>query len=84
MEPDIVSRNIIILVCSFLFKRTELFNAFANSAMCNAGIPILDVFPITASTWKQPEDGIHYEISLLKPVDNVLINYFKDDAEEKR
>ena len=53
------------------------------SAMCNVGIPILDLFPMTASTWKQPADSIHYESSVIKPVDNVLLNYFKDDEEEK-
>ena len=66
-----------------IFQRVQLFNAYAMSAMCNVGIPILDVFPMTASTWKQPTDGIHYESSVIKPVDNVLLNYFKDDEKEK-
>ena len=47
--------------------------------MCDAGISILDVFPMTSSTSQQPEDGIHYRNEVLLPIENVLINYFKDD-----
>ena len=49
------------------------------SAMCDAGVPILDVFPMTSSTPKQPKDAIHYENDVLKPVENVLIHYFKNE-----
>ena len=68
---------------SFHFQRIQLFNAFANSVMCDAGIPILDVMPLTSSTFHQPEDGIHYENEIFTPIENFLINYFKDDLSKE-
>ena len=53
-----------------------LFNAYSMSAMCNAGIPIIDVFPMTSSYPCKPIDGIHYNITLFKPVEEILQSYF--------
>lgn len=58
------------------YQRAMLFNAYSMSAMCEAGIPIVDVFPMTSSYPKQPEDGIHFDVKLLEPVIDVLKAYF--------
>lgn len=58
------------------YQRAMLFNAFSMSEMCRAGIPIVDVFPMTAGYPHQPEDGIHFDLKLLKPVIEVLKSYF--------
>ena len=59
------------------YQRAMLFNAYSMDAMCRAGIPIVDVFPMTAAYPHPPEDGIHYDLKLLKPVIDVLSAYFK-------
>ncbi|XP_066922504.1 uncharacterized protein [Clytia hemisphaerica] len=58
-------------------QRALLFNAYAMSAMCKAGIPIIDVYPITAAYPKKPKDGIHFSMALLKPMVEVLKKYYE-------
>lgn len=58
-------------------QRALLFNAYAMSKMCEAGIPIIDVFPMTSSVPEKPRDGIHYNINMFKPVEEILLKYFK-------
>ena len=45
--------------------------------MCRAGIPIIDVFPITASYPIKPDDGIHFSMELFKPLIEVLKHFYK-------
>ena len=47
------------------------------SAMCQAGIPVVDVFPVTGAYPIKPEDGIHFSMETLKPMQNILAKYFE-------
>ncbi len=76
---NLCKQNFQINIFHFILQRIQLFNAFAASSFCNAGYPVLDVYPMTSSTSYQPEDGIHYDSWITKPIEKVLINYFKDD-----
>eukprot|EP00112_Aurelia_sp_Birch-Aquarium-sp1_P003175 Seg1354.17 transcript_id=Seg1354.17/GoldUCD/mRNA.D3Y31 product="hypothetical protein" protein_id=Seg1354.17/GoldUCD/D3Y31 len=63
-------------------QRVNLFNAYANWAMCRAGIPILDVHPLTTSYPNgtgnsiQPYDPVHYEHNVLYPIEDLLAELF--------
>ena len=64
-------------VCLFVFfQRIQLYNAFANSAMCASGINVLDVYPISASYPPGTKDGIHYNNDAFDPVIEFLEKYF--------
>ena len=60
----------------FTFQRIQLYNAFANSAMCASGISVLDVYPISASYPPGTMDGIHYDSEAFYPVIEQLEKYF--------
>lgn len=63
-------------------QRVGLFNAYANSAMCEAGIPILDFFPLTDSYPNgtgnsiSPFDPVHYDHHVLLPVEELLVRIY--------
>lgn len=46
-------------------------------AMCKAGIPVVDVFPVTGAYPTKPEDGIHFPMETLKSMQNILEKYFE-------
>lgn len=52
--------------------RIRLFNAYANSKFCSAGIPIFDVYPLTASHPQGPTDGLHYDNNVFKSAEEAL------------
>ena len=53
---------------SFLFlQRVQLFNKFATWAMCMAGIPVLDMYPLTATWPHGTQDHIHYSDDVIEP-----------------
>ena len=59
------------------FPRILLFNAFATSAMCQAGIDVIDVYPIsdaypqgTASM----SDPVHYSRNVFREVERLLLD----------
>eukprot|EP00795_Rhopilema_esculentum_P002928 gene2928-1170_t len=64
-------------------QRVILFNAFATSQMCNAGIPILDLFPLTDSYPKGSGiagyqfDAVHYEHSTFAKAERLLEEVMK-------
>ena len=58
------------------FQRIQLFNAFANSAMCKNNISVLDVYPISDSYPPGTKDGIHYKDEVFNPVIDLLQRYF--------
>lgn len=58
-------------------QRIKLFNAYATSAMCNAGIPVLDVFQMTESA--PPND----RAAVLRTVEKIVTKYFKDRPTKK-
>ena len=59
-----------------------LYNAYATQAMCRAGFPVLDVFPISDSYANgtglphKPYDAVHYPNWVFESVATVLEQYF--------
>lgn len=52
-------------------QRIKLFNAYATSVMCNAGIAVLDVFQMTESVAESNKDAV------LKYIADTLMEYFR-------
>eukprot|EP00112_Aurelia_sp_Birch-Aquarium-sp1_P022104 Seg6118.2 transcript_id=Seg6118.2/GoldUCD/mRNA.D3Y31 product="hypothetical protein" protein_id=Seg6118.2/GoldUCD/D3Y31 len=61
--------------------RVQLLNAYSNRKLCSIGIPIFDVFPITASYPKGSLDGLHYDQTLFKPIEDELEHYLRSKLE---
>ena len=61
-----------MFVIFYFCQRIQLFNAYANAAMCNADILVLDAEPLTSSFPQGTKDGIHYETHVLKPIENIF------------
>jgi len=59
----------------FLFQRVILFNSYATSAMCEAGIDIMDMFPMTDSYPDGTYDVVHYRPPASQPMIPVLEDY---------
>ena len=61
------------------FSRVKLFNAYALSAMCRAGIYVIDVHPISeaypAGTVSQT-DPVHYADNVFRDVEELLFKMF--------
>ncbi|XP_078355034.1 uncharacterized protein LOC144639616, partial [Oculina patagonica] len=53
-------------------SRGQLFNSYATSAMCKAGIPVLDMYPLTAAWPSGTRDSIHYTDKPMEPAIKVL------------
>jgi len=51
-------------------QRIKLFNAYATSVMCNAGIAVLDVFQMTESVADANKDKV------LETISDILVEYF--------
>ncbi|KAL9952516.1 hypothetical protein ACROYT_G039784 [Oculina patagonica] len=66
--------------------RVRLYNAFATSLMCRAGLEVLDVYPFTRSypggtggpevAHYKEHDTVHYKYLVMRPVDLFLEDYF--------
>ncbi|KAJ7318450.1 hypothetical protein OS493_037929 [Desmophyllum pertusum] len=66
--------------------RVGLYNAFATSLMCRAGLEVLDVYPFTRSypggtggpevAHYKEQDTVHFKYLVMKPLDLVLEDYF--------
>ena len=57
-------------------QRVQLYNAYANTAMCKAGITILDIYPVTEAYPHGTMDGIHYFGHVWEAPEELLENYF--------
>ena len=66
----------IIVMLNFAFQRIKLFNAYAMEKMCDAGIPVLDIYQISASYPQGTFDGIHYPHFVFYPAEGALERYF--------
>lgn len=53
-----------------------MFNAYAMKKMCDAGIPVLDVYQISATYAQGTIDGIHYPHFVFYPAEEALERYF--------
>jgi len=60
----------------FFLQRIKLFNAYAMKKLCEAGIPVLDVYHISAAYPHGTIDGIHYPHFVFYPAEDALEKYF--------
>ena len=66
-------------LCHFLFlQRAQLFNTYATSAMCKAGIPVLDMYPLTAAWPDGTRDSVHYTDKPMEPAIEVLERFLQN------
>ena len=63
------------VLTSLLFvQRIQLYNAYATSAMCDAGYDVIDVYPLAAS-WPlgtKAGDVVHYSPEVFASVEQML------------
>ncbi|XP_022778069.1 uncharacterized protein LOC111319553 [Stylophora pistillata] len=67
--------------------RVILYNTFATSLMCQAGLEVLDVYPFTRSypggtggpevAHYKEQDTVHFKYIAMKPIDIFLEDYFR-------
>ena len=55
-----------------------LINAYGFEKMCRAGIPVLDVFPMTSSYAQNMADQVHPSQNVYRQWLEILSNYFKN------
>ena len=61
------------------FPRVQLYNAYATSAMCRAGIDVIDVYPISDSYpagTVSKSDPVHYLGHVFRDVEALLFEIF--------
>ncbi|KAL9979520.1 hypothetical protein ACROYT_G017195 [Oculina patagonica] len=58
--------------------RVQLFHTYATNAMCMAGIPVLDMYPLTAAWPHGTRDHIHYSDDVIEPAVKVLERYLSE------
>ncbi|KXJ28958.1 uncharacterized protein LOC110252311 [Exaiptasia diaphana] len=56
-------------------QRVLLYNAYATWRMCRAGIPVLDVLPVTLSYPSGPIDVEHYPDHVFKQAEDALADF---------
>lgn len=64
-------------------QRLELFHKYAVSAMCKAAIPVLDVYPMTASYPNGTLDHVHYSDNVQKAAEDQLMTFIADEIERR-
>ena len=52
-----------------------LFSTYAISAMCQAGIDVIDVYPMTESFPGGTKDEVHYANYVFRPMEKLLEQY---------
>ena len=61
-----------------------MFYKYAVSAMCKAGIPVLDVYPMTASYPNGTLDHVHYSDEAQRAAEDQLVTFVKQEIKKKR
>ena len=61
-----------------------MFHKYAVSVMCKAGIPVLDVYPMTASYPNGTLDHVHYSENVQKAAEDQLITFIADERERRK
>ena len=61
-----------------------MFHKYAVSAMCKAGIPVLDVYPMTASYPNGTLDHVHYSDEAQRAAEDQLVTFVKQEIKKKR
>jgi len=77
--PSLGKQTELYTGCSRRFhteQRIKLFNAYAMKKLCEAGIPVLDVYHISAAYPHGTIDGIHYPHFVFYPAEDALEKYF--------
>ena len=59
-----------------------MFNAFATSAMCNAGLDVVDVFPISNAYPNGTLDRAHYDPRVFWDLETLLEKYKTQNNEK--
>ena len=67
-----------------IFQRLELFHKYATSAMCKAGIPVLDVYPMTASYPNGTLDHVHYSENVQRAAQDQLLAFITEEVKKNR
>ena len=57
---------------------SELFHKYATNAMCQAGIPVLDVYPMTASYPNGTLDHVHYSANVQRAAEDQLLAFIME------
>lgn len=52
--------------------------------MCKAGIPVLDVYPMTASYPNGTLDHVHYSNNVQRAAEDQLIRFIADEMEKRK
>ena len=60
------------------FQRVQLYHTYATNAMCKAGIPVLDMYPLTAAWPSGTRDSIHYTDKPMEPAIEVLERFLAE------
>ena len=69
---------------SLFFQRLELFHKYATSAMCKAGIPVLDVYSMTASYPNGTLDHVHYSENVQRAAEDQLLAFIIEEINKNR
>ncbi|XP_067031126.1 uncharacterized protein [Acropora muricata] len=59
-------------------QRVQLFNAYANWAMCKAGFKVLDVYPVSSSYPGGTLDGVHYKDLVFSSAADAVERFFQE------
>lgn len=60
-----------------------MFHKYAVSAMCKAAIPVLDVYPMTASYPNGTLDHVHYSDNVQKAAEDQLMTFIAVEIERR-
>lgn len=64
------------------YQRLELFHKYATNAMCKAGIPVLDVYPMTASYPNGTLDHVHYNANAQRAAEDQLLAFIMEEIKK--
>ena len=77
-----VSFTVMLLFLSAI-QRIRLYDAYAMSAMCQAGFAVLDVFPMSASYEPGTYDILHYTNNVFYTAEDELERHARSAQEYK-
>ena len=70
-------------VCDFFYhQRLELFHKYATNAMCHAGIPVLEVYSMTASYPNVTLDHVHYSANAQRAAEDQLLAFIMEEMKK--
>ena len=67
----------------FSLQRLELFYKYATNAMCKASIPVLGVYPMTASYPNGTLDHVHYSANAQREAEDQLLAFIIEKLKNK-